>query len=367
MKLARISGFLLVISLVIYGPLQGSLAEGSSLGTVKFTFAPAPAKVIQVSAGYRHSCALKSDGTVWTWGDNMFGQLGIGPGTQFSAIPVMIQISSAVKAISSGGFHTLALLDDGTVVSWGSNAQGAIGTGTPTPGIVFLPATVVNTADVVAVSAGLAYSLALTADGNILAWGNNTLGQSGNPNQFVPAQVAGVTRVVKISAGLVGSIAMKDDGTAMYWGQMYINGLSINLLPTLIPGLNSVKNISIPVGGGFPFFLALKSDGTVWATSWVGTSISVAQVPGLTGVKALQDSLATRSNGSSCEIVGVASPFLITPINLTKVIDISKKSYFYLALRSDGTVWAWGYNYHGELGNGTTSNSYNSTPTQVQF
>ncbi|HYA26590.1 MAG TPA: hypothetical protein VEE82_01195 [Thermodesulfovibrionales bacterium] len=83
-----------------------------------------------IGAGKYHSVALKSDGTVWTWGDNYYGQLGDGSSDLSSGAPVQVSGLAKITAITAGDFHTLALKSDGTVWTWGSNGNGQLGDGT---------------------------------------------------------------------------------------------------------------------------------------------------------------------------------------------------------------------------------------------
>src|SRR5829696_2900861 len=148
--------------------------EVSNLGAVK-----------AISAGCNHALALQEDGTVWAWGDNSLGQLGNGTsgnGSQgpdtFSNVPVKVSNLSGVKAISAGCEHNLALKADGTVWAWGRNDYGRLGNGTTD--LASTPVEVSNLDGVKAISAGNTHSLALKEDGTVRAWGYNYYGQLGN-------------------------------------------------------------------------------------------------------------------------------------------------------------------------------------------
>lgn len=133
--------------------------------------------VVAVSAGYAHSLALKGDGTVWAWGSNSEGQLGDGTAVTRSTVPVQVAGLSGVIAIAGGGYYSMALKGDGTVWTWGNNYFGELGNGTTTYSPIPVP---VNGLTGVTVIAGGGYhALALKGDGTVWAWGDNSGGQLG--------------------------------------------------------------------------------------------------------------------------------------------------------------------------------------------
>jgi len=253
--------------------------------------------------------------------------------------------SAVTPDISAGGSHTLALKDDGTVWAWGFNFDGRLGDGTSTQRLT--PVQVTGLTDVTAIAGGGGHSLALKSDGTVWAWGRNNDGQLGDgttTNRFTPVQVTGLTDVFKIAAGGSHSLALKSDGTVWAWGfngngQLGDGTTTNNSTPVQVTGLTGVTAIA----GGFQHSLALKSDSTVWA--WGsndqgqlgdGTTtqrLTPVQVTGLTGVSA---------------IAGVGSSNS-------------------LALKSNGTVWAWGDNNNFQLGDGKQpgQNFDSSVPVQV--
>jgi alpha-tubulin suppressor-like RCC1 family protein len=174
-----------------------------------------------IAAGESHSLALLEDGTVMAWGSGGEGQLGNGA-TASSDVPVPVSgLSEKVTAIAAGGQHNLALLEGGTVVTWGNNEQGQLGNGTTTKSDV--PVAVTGLSEKVkAVAAGEGYSLALLADDTVVAWGKNNSGQLGNgteTNSDVPVAVSGLTNVEALSAGRIHALAvLADKGTIMAWG-----------------------------------------------------------------------------------------------------------------------------------------------------
>lgn len=313
----------------------GQLGNGTFTGTKLAAPVPGLTGVVALAAGWLHSVALRSDGTVWTWGRNRWGQLGIGS-TQDQNLPVLVPRLNDVVAIGVGKGHSLAVGADGTVWAWGRNSQGQLGNHSQRDST--LPVRVWGLSEVTAVAAGGAYSLALKSDGTVWAWGANHHGQLGVGSVTytdLPFQVSGLSDVVALAAGLQHSLALKFDGTVWAWGMNHDGGLGIGTslesgVPVQVPGLRHMAAIS----AGDEASLALKADGTVWAWGWnaagelgngtnTGSYVPV-QVLGLSRVAAISMSFVVAGHG--------------------------------LALRTDGTVWAWGYNAKGQLGDGTTTN-----------
>jgi hypothetical protein len=174
---------------------------GSSAGTITINFFNDAGSQVQIpfsygavpkiAGGALQSLALKSDGTVWAWGNNQYGQLGNGATTD-SSVPVEVQGLTNVVAIGSGAAHSLALRSDGTAWAWGNNYEGELGNGTLTNSNV--PVEVQGLTNAVAIAAGYYHSLAVRSDGTVWAWGLNGNGQLGNgttTNSSVPVQVHG--------------------------------------------------------------------------------------------------------------------------------------------------------------------------------
>lgn len=297
--------------------------------------ASATATVPMVVAGYAHTVALKADGTVWAWGDNSYGQLGIGsaPG---SLVPK--KVLTGVIAVAAGDSHSVAVKTDGTVSVWGDNSYGQLGDGTDTGRSK--PKAVKGLTGVVAVAAGVGHTVALKSDGTVVTWGSNPDGELGNGttnDSYTPITVPGLTGVTAIAVGPSGyhTVALKSDGTVVTWGynnkgQLGDGTTDNGLGPVAVPGLTGV----VALAAGDAHSVAVKSDGTVVA--WGSNS------NGQLGDGTTNDSLAP---------VAVAG--------LAGVVRVAAGDAHTVAVKSDGTVAAWGYNGDGELGDGTTTDNPN--------
>jgi alpha-tubulin suppressor-like RCC1 family protein len=211
---------------------SGELGDGSVGG---YSDVPVEVKgltgVTAIAAGFGHSLALLSNGTVVAWGSNEFGQLGDGTTTN-SDVPVAVSGLSGVTAIASGGERSLALLTGGTVVDWGEDRFGELGTGSGAPetcgggaGCGTTPVAVSGLSGVTAVAGGYGHSLALLGDGKVMAWGVNYAGQLGNGTETdseVPVEVTDLSGAKAIAAGRSQSLALLSDGKVMAWGRPYL-------------------------------------------------------------------------------------------------------------------------------------------------
>ncbi|MCL2695633.1 MAG: hypothetical protein FWE69_04845 [Clostridiales bacterium] len=327
------------------------MANAAGFGTV-----PMPA------AAYAHSLSLRSDGTVWAWGRNNLGQLGDGTDTE-RTYPAQIETApgvplSGVVLIATGGHHSLALKNDGTVWAWGYNAHGQLGNGTTVANnravpVEASPGTALS--GVIAVAANTNHSLALKGDGTVWAWGRNDYGQLGDgttmqsnsPVQVMALSGVPMDNVTAIAASAYHSLALKSDGTVYAWGQNTYGQLGDGTATdsgnpvrvTALPGVPLGDITAIDAGG--THCLALKDDGTVWA--W-----------GRNNFSQLGD--GTKINRNNPVQVGGA---------LGGVSAIAAGNQYSLVLKDDGTVWAWGNNGNGDLGDGSTTER--NTPVQVML
>ena len=175
-----------------------------------------------ISAGFRHTVALKNDGTVWAWGHNTSGQLGDGTRTNHST-PVQVQNLNSVTAISAGQDYTIALRSDGTVWAWGSNASGKLGVG-GFWGSSSTPLQVENLNGITAISAGVSHTVALRSDGTVWVRGSNSSGELGDgtrTSSTTPVQAENLSNMTAISTSGSHTIALRNDGTVWAWGNNF--------------------------------------------------------------------------------------------------------------------------------------------------
>jgi alpha-tubulin suppressor-like RCC1 family protein len=348
-----------------------------------------PAIVIAIAVGQYHTAALMSDGTVRAWGYNGGGELGDGTTTD-SYSPVPVGGLSGVTAIACSA-HTLALMSDGTARAWGYNTYGQLGNGTTTSSST--PVTVSGLSGATAIAAGAYHTVALNSDGTVRAWGYNAQGQLGDgttANSSTPVQVSGLTAVTSIAAGFGHTVALTSDGTVWAWGENSYgelgDGTTTNSsTPVEVSGLTGVTAIA----AGQYHTVAVKSDGTVWA--WGSNahgelgngdlgfdSSSPVHASGLTGVTAIatavNHTVALTSDGTVWawgyntwgQLGDGTNTTRDAPVQVSGATGVTAISAYdgTALLKNDGSVWASGYNAHGELGDGTTTDSY--TPVQVK-
>jgi alpha-tubulin suppressor-like RCC1 family protein len=344
---ARPSHFLPSRSLAVSCGLNqvGQLGNGSTALSTTYGGVSGLTGVTQVSAGSDHGLALTTDGTVWAWGSDAEGQLGNGSvSVPPVTVPVPVAGLTGVTQIAAGHYFSLALTSDGSVWAWGDNSYDELGNGTSgSMGDTDVPVQVPGLTGVSQIAAGNEFSLARRSDGTVWAWGDNTWGQLGNDTTSygdVPIQVPGLTRVTQIAAGQDWAMAARTQGfittaTSVWtWGRNDNGQLGDGTLTTRSTP-EAVGGISVPgireIAAGGDFALVLGSDGSVWG--WGGDFDSqLGNSP-------------TFAWTAPVETIGMDSG----------ITQLSAGASHALALRSDGTVLAWGNNQAGEIGTGAYS------------
>ncbi|HUR17631.1 MAG TPA: hypothetical protein VMZ51_01685, partial [Acidimicrobiales bacterium] len=216
-----------------------------------------------VAAGGYHTAAIRTDGTLCAWGNNEYGQLGDGSTTARSSIPVQVGTATNWATVAAGGKHTAAIRTDGTLWAWGNNDSGQVGDGTLTAHSI--PVQVGTATNWATVAAGGNHTAAIRADGTLWAWGYNGYGQAGS-GSFFPARLGTATDWATVAAGHSHTAAVKTDGTLWAWGY---NGYG-----QLGDGTTTTRFVPVQVGtatdwatvvAGDSHTAAVRTDGTLWA------------------------------------------------------------------------------------------------------
>src|SRR3990170_1798433 len=180
----------------------------------------------QIAAGGYHSLAIKSDGTLWAWSGNSFGQLGDGTSRDYKTTPVQIGTGTNWSQIAAGDYHTLAIKSDGTLWAWGYNSYGQLGDGASGGGnYKTTPVQIGTGTNWSQIAAGGYHTLAIKSDGTLWAWGGNSFGQLGDGTssdyKTTPVQIGTGTNWSQIAAGGYHTLAIKSDRTLWAWGNYY--------------------------------------------------------------------------------------------------------------------------------------------------
>lgn len=302
-------------------------------------------KFNSVSAGYTHSVAIDENGTVWAWGFNQRGECGYNNSIYhpYVYVPSKINITN-VTQLSLGMCFTIALKSDGTVWALGKNDYGQLGLGSSDEDVHFIPSRIPGLNNITSVSAGPDYSLALKDDGTVWSWGHNDICQLGDGepsrdlftdnaskkafyyymNRSYPDKVYGLNHVRLIYADVDYAFAIDDEGSIWAWGHYVLNSddLNGNATPRIVGHLKNVK--AIIRGGQF-----LTGDDKLYTLKFV---------QGYDNKKSLM---------------------MVKTMQLSNVSAIGSGEYHTVVLLNNGTVWAWGSNTRGELGDGSNLSSPN--------
>jgi alpha-tubulin suppressor-like RCC1 family protein len=290
-----------------------------------------------VSASCFHTAATKTDGTLWTWGSNAYGRLGDGTTVAQCSPGTTAGGGTNWSSVSASSCNTAGVKTDGTLWTWGANGNGQLGDGTvlcrSSPGT-----TAGGGTNWISVSAGNLFSAAIKTDGTLWTWGINGVGQLGTDtttDRSSPGTTAGGgTNWSKVGASQCHTAGIKTDGTLWTWGQNTCGRL----------GDGTTTNRSSPgttagggtdwssVSGGYKHTAAIKTDGTLW--TW-GTNV-VGQLGD--GTIAARSSPGTTAGGG------------------TNWSSVSAGWHHTSGVKTDGTLWTWGINMDGALGDGTITN-----------
>ncbi|MFZ8804314.1 MAG: MopE-related protein, partial [Candidatus Calescibacterium sp.] len=316
----------------------GQLGDGTNVGK------DVPVQVsgtnwASVSAGWYHTCGIKTDEILWCWGDNWYGQLGDGTNVGKN-VPVQVSGTNWVS-VSAGKDHTCGVKTDGTLWCWGRNNYGQLGDGTNVGKNV--PVQVSGT-NWVSVSAGWYHTCGIKTDGTLWCWGYNEYGQLGdgtNVGKNAPVQVSG-TNWFSVSAGGYHTCGVKTDGTLWCWGDNWYGQLGIGTwLDKKTPTRVGTGTNWVTVSAGWAHTCGIKTDGTLWC--W-----------GYNEYGQLGDGTNVSKNAP-------------VQVSGTNWVSVSAGRYHTCGVKTDGTIWCWGRNNYGQLGDGSLLFLDRNVPTLVCF
>ena len=307
-----------------YSPVDTACPSGCSDGRCK----GAAAKGAIIAAGNSSTCAIGKGGEVQCWGWNLYGQLGNGSTTD-SHVPVSVKgVSSGVTAIVAGALHACALAG-GATQCWGYNARGELGDNTATNRLV--PVSVLASG-VTALSAGSNFTCALGKGGGIECWGYNGVGQLGNGSTndgYQPYPVQGLeSEVAQVAAGAEYACAVLASGAVPCWGDS--DETHFSTVPVDVPGL--MPSVSQVVVGQY-YACALMNGGGVYCWG--------------------HNESGQLGNGSKVESTAPVAVQGLTG----RAIALNAGDKHTCALLENGGVQCWGWNFYGQLGNNSTTDS----------
>jgi len=344
---------------------SGQIGDGTS-GNVRSipTLVSGIATAVAVAAGKDHTCALLAEGAVQCWGTNAAGQLGVGSATASSSLPRTVPGLSGVVAITAGTSHTCARLADGTARCWGANGSGRLGDGTTTSPR-FTPVAVSDLTDIVEIVAGATHTCALQGGGAMSCWGANGQGQLGTGDlsaRFRPTPVTGIASVTEIRAGLAFTCALSnpatgfDDGGQLFcWGD---NDLG------QVGGTTASNNVPRPTQ--VPVHSQNRTDAAV-------TDVAGGQTHGCASVVAdgILGLQCWGGNDAGQLGLGSTAAFVLglQPVGAfagaERPLEIAAARKHTCELTAIDIVRCWGDNTLGQLGNDTTSTTPTTSPGGV--
>ncbi len=328
-----------------YGQLGLGNNNDQNQNTPQLVQLPNGEQVIQMAAGFGHTLALTSSGRLYAWGEND-DQLGLRYNTRQNT-PQLVPINEQVTQIAAEAYHTLVLTSTGKLYAWGSNQYGQLGLGNNndqnqnTPQLVQLP---INE-QVTQIATGECHTLVLTSLGNLYVCGYNSDGQLGlgnNNNQNTPQLVPINEQVTQIAAGERHTLVLTSTGKLYAWGWNYYGKLGLgNYNDQNTPQLVPINEQVTQIAAGFGYTLALTSSGRLYA--WGDNKYG-------------QLGLGNYNNQNTPQLV---------PIN-EQVTQITAGGLHTLVLTSTGNLYAWGWNDCGQLGL-ENNNQNTNKPQQLSF
>ncbi len=336
----------------------GQLGIGFSAPQPRPVSVPNLADVVYIDAGRYNTCATTEQGIGWCWGDNSEGQLG---DRTFSSqnFPTRIPLLTNIKKVVSGGSHSCALLQDGTIRCWGKGTVGQMGNGIKTQTIV-TPSFVQNINSATDISSTGGNVCALLQNGTIHCWGGGTRGQLGNgstQNSAVPVQVTGISNAVEVQLGMSHACARLQDQTLRCWGEGHHGQLGNGTTPLAQATPVTVTGISnaLKLGAGHAHSCSILATNTIqcWGYNWSG-QLGI-------GTTQLQNTPTSWVN---------SPPNLTAPADQTVAINVPKEFTLY-AQDNHQSLFGYQWTLSSEpVGTATalestTSNKLTFTPTKT--
>ena len=293
--------------------------------------------------GASNVIAIKSDGTLWTWGS--YETLGNNSQYTNAKEPIQIGLENDWKELGAGDFHVFAIKNNGTLWATGRNGSGQIGDGTKTNKATFIQ--IGTDTDWKQVSGGNVFTVAVKEDGSLWTWGEGGSGQCGNgrwSGTLIPTQIGSDKNWKMVSAGKDHVIALKKDGTLWAWGnngngQLGIGSTKEKNVPTAVGTNNDWNQIS----AGLNHNTAVKLDGSLWV--W-GRNFYGALGLGYDGYQLGYSNIPLK-NGTSLDWK-----------------EVFNGAFNSAAINNDGSLYLWGNNSDGQIGNGTYTD-YQLTPLTI--
>ena len=339
-----------------------------------------------VSAGISYSLGIQADGSLWAWGWNAYGQLGLGDNSNRN-VPTQVGIHRDWIAVTAGDYHSLGIRSDGSLWAWGWNAYGQLGLGDSSNRNV--PTQVGIHRNWIAVTVGDNHSLGIRSNGSLWAWGRNSWGQLGlgdSNDSHAPTQV-GSDNWMTVAPGFGHSLGIRSNGSLWAWGwnadgQLGLGDTNDNHALTQVGSDNWIT-----VASGFGHSLGIRADGSLWAwgnNGWGQLGLENTDenhAPTQVGIHrdwiavtaGNYHSFGIRSDGSlwawgrnSWGQLGVGDTdesHAFTQVGSDNWITVASRFRHSLGIRADGSLWSWGENYDGELGLGDNRNR--NIPTRV--
>ena len=314
-----------------------------------------------------YTLAIKSNGTLWAWGDSTYGQLGTANNEDNNTDPVQVGSNTNWVSVSTGDHHAVAIRSDGTLWAWGENNHGQLGNNSTTDS---------NTPIQIAAGAGFHWVGASAGGGDYLdaipenqnlsghtvaikvenantsnrtlwAWGYNSHGQLGTGNtaeSHVPVQVGTDADWESVSAGESHTVAIKTNGKLYAWGYNYYRQLGVYAFTDILsPAIEDTQATDwSSVSAGSWHTAAIKDNGTLWTCG--------------------RNDYGEKGDGTLALAIGFAQESTLA----TTWTSVSAGALHTVAIQGGNTLFTWGDNYFGQLGNGTQTNKYVATQESTE-